>query len=116
MPQPHLLIHAYGVSPPDTLASALRVAQNAAKDLGHDVVIHIVVQGPTVALLTASTSFLDELNDATSSPTIQIVACRNSMTSAGVAEGDLLPGVGSVPSAVGYLARKQWEGWAYVRL
>ena len=45
-----------------------------------------------------------------------IVACRNSLTSAGIADDELQVNVGVVSSAAAYLAEKQWNGWVYAGL
>ena len=110
----HLLIHAYGDTP-DALSTALRVARNSTQDLGPEAGIHIVVQGPLVRQLSAGSPFAQEITETRAAGPIDIAACQNSMTSAGVEAADLAATVAVVPSAVAYLAERQWEGWAYVR-
>jgi intracellular sulfur oxidation DsrE/DsrF family protein len=107
-----LLIHASG-SAPETLTAALRSARHAFA--GETVSIHVVVQGPLVRHLTADSPGAENVS-ASLGPNVQVQACRNSMSSANVTSGDLLPGVSTVPSAVAYLAQKQWDGAAYVAL
>ncbi len=114
MTDKHLLIHAYGETP-DALSTALRVARNSAKELGPHVGIHIIVQGPGVEQLTADSSFAQEIRETAASDSIEVAACSNSMAAVGVDKSDLADSVESVPSAVAYLAERQWEGWAYVR-
>lgn len=114
MADKHLLIHAYGADP-GILSTALRVARNSAKELGSDVGIHIVVQGPAVEQLTAGSGFAEEITELIASHSVEVAACNNSMVSVGVDKSELHNSVGSVPSAVAYIAQKQWEGWAYVR-
>jgi hypothetical protein len=110
-----LLIHASG-SAPETLTAALRSARNAAHAFaGETVSIRVVVQGPLVRHLTANSPGADDITAALG-PNLHVHACENSMHSANVTGGDLLPGVSTVPSAVAYLAQKQWDGAAYVTL
>ncbi|WP_206477454.1 DsrE family protein [Microbacterium sp. KRD172] len=114
MADKHLLIHAYGADP-EVLSTAFRVARNSARELGSGVGIHIVVQGPAVEQLTAGSSYADEIAEVATSRAIEVTACSNSMATIGVDKSELHKSVGSVPSAVAYVAQKQWEGWAYVR-
>jgi intracellular sulfur oxidation DsrE/DsrF family protein len=111
----HLIVHAYGSADSDALATALRVARHSAQGLGEGATIQIVVQGPAVKLLTVGTSYEDELVSALISGRIEVTACENSMRSASVDPAELLPMVGTVPSAVAYIAQRQWDGSAYVR-
>jgi len=46
---------------------------------------------------------------------VRIVACQNSMRAFHLEPADLAPGVGSVPSGVVELIRRQHAGYAYVR-
>lgn len=110
----HLLIHAYG-STSESLSAALRASRNAAKEFGPEVGIHIIVQGPGVEQLTSESGFAQEIRETVASDSIEIAACSNSLGAVGMDKAQLAEPVGSVPSAVAYLAQKQWEGWAYVR-
>lgn len=109
----HVLIHAHGEDAA-SLATALRVARQAALELEAGTRFHVVVQGPLVRHLVPGSDLAEEV-DSTVSGTVRVVACRNSMERAGVGERDLLPMVGTVPSAGAYLAARQWDGWAYLR-
>lgn len=113
LPMRHVLIHANGEEAA-SLATALRVARQAAHELDPGTRFHVVVQGALVRRLTVGSEFASDL-DATASDSVSVEACRNSMDRAGVGEADLLPGVGTVPSAGAYLVQGQWEGWAYLR-
>jgi intracellular sulfur oxidation DsrE/DsrF family protein len=110
-----LIVHAYGAADPDTLTTALRVARHSAQGLGKDVEIQIVVQGSAVRLLTKDTTYGEELATTAASGPIKVIACENSMKSASVDPGEMLPLIGSVPSAVTYIAQQQWDGAAYAR-
>ncbi len=111
---PGLLVHAHGE---DTtgLATAFRVARHSAEALPAGTRIQIVVQGPAVRGVVTDSAEQDDLALTLSTPEVDVVACRNSMSRVGVSETDLTAGVGSVPSAAAHLAAMQWQGWAYLR-
>ena len=110
-----LLIHSVGPSGQDAFAAVLRSAANARAALGDATAIEVVVQGPGVLLLAAGSLAKDAIDDARLRD-VHLLACGNSMRSAGLEEADLAPGVGSVPAAIAHLARRQWDGWSYARL
>lgn len=109
----HVLIHANG-NDPASLATALRVARNASKELDPGTHFHVIVQGPLVQQLTRDSGLAADVNDTVTS-TITVTACHNSMDRAGVSESDLLEVVATIPSAGAYLTARQWDGWAYLR-
>ncbi|MCX6500145.1 MAG: DsrE family protein [Arthrobacter sp.] len=47
---------------------------------------------------------------------VSVLACGNSLRSAGLEEKDLSPGIGVVPAAIAHIAQRQWNGRAYARL
>ncbi|MDZ4351658.1 MAG: DsrE family protein [Arthrobacter sp.] len=112
---PGLLIHSSGPLEQDALAGILRSAANARAALGKGARIEVVVQGPGVKLLATNTPATEVITDA-GQLGVGILACGNSMRSAGMEDKDLAPGVGTVPAAIAHLARRQWDGWAYARL
>lgn len=75
----------------------------------------MVVQGPGVRMLTAKSSATEAVDHARELG-VRILACENSMRSAGLEEKDLAAGVETVPAAIAHLAQRQWGGWAYARL
>lgn len=114
-PAAGLVVHGTGPNPEVWLPAAMRTALNAAADLGEGAQVELVVQGPAVALLAEASGPAGQLGDLVAAG-VGVLACGNSLRSAGLAAGDLAPGVGVVPAAVGHLARRQWSGWAYVRI
>lgn len=110
-----LLIHVFDETPA-SLPAALRVAGNAATDLGDDASVQIVVQGGAVRGLVRDGATADEVRDVMAVATVSVVACRNSMQRTGVEPDVLLDGVHVVPAAVSHLAQAQWSGAAYVRI
>lgn len=111
---PGLLIHAAGPLEPNTLAGVLRSSANARAALKPGAAIEVVVQGPGVRLLTAD-SPVGEAIIHTRQLDVEVLACANSMRSAGLEAENLAIGISIVPAAVAHLAERQWQGWAYVR-
>ncbi|WP_427017399.1 DsrE family protein [Pseudarthrobacter sp. P1] len=111
---PGLLIHAAGPLEPDTLAGIPRSTANARAALKPGAAIEVVVQGPGVRLL-ASDSPASEAITHVRQLDVEILACANSLRSAGLEAEDLTTGIDTVPAAVAHLAERQWQGWAYVR-
>ncbi|UIJ33747.1 DsrE family protein [Allobranchiibius sp. GilTou73] len=98
-----------------TLAAGLLSATNMRRELGQETVIEIVVQGAAVRHLC---------NDSDLSSTIKktllhgctVAACGNSLRAQNLDPQLLIDGINVVPSAVAYVAQRQWRGAAYVRL
>lgn len=110
-----LLIHAVGPLEEDALSDILRSATNARAALGPEAGIEMVIQGPGVRLLAAGSPAISALEDARQLG-VRVLACGNSLRSAGLEEADVAAGVGTVPAAIAHLAQRQWDGWAYARL
>jgi len=88
---------------------------NALEGLGADAAdIELVVYGPGIAMLKKDSPVADKLA-AAQQKGVHIVACQNSMRGYHLEQSDLAPGVGSVPSGVVELIRRQHAGYAYVR-
>ncbi|WP_431230697.1 DsrE family protein [Paenarthrobacter nicotinovorans] len=110
-----LLIHSAGPLEQDSLAGILRSASNARAALGPGAGIEVVVQGPGVKLLAMDSADIEAVNNARQLD-VSIIACGNSMRSAGLEDKDLAPGIGMIAAAIAHLAQRQWDGWAYARL
>ena len=110
-----LVAHSAGPLPDGALAGVLRSSQNAVAALGPKVPVEAVIQGPGVALLAQGSGSGEAIAGAVAGG-VRVLACGNSLRSAGVPADGLLPGVETVPAAIAHLAERQWEGWAYVRL
>ena len=76
--------------------------------------IELVVYGPGIAMLKKDSPVADKIAAALKSG-VRIAACQNSMRGAHLEAADLAPGVGTVPSGVVELIRRQHAGYAYVR-
>ena len=110
-----LVAHSAGPLPDGALAGVLRSSQNAVAALGPKVPVEAVIQGPGVARLAQGSGTGDAISGAVASG-VRVLACGNSLRSAGLSVEDLLPGIEIVPAAIAHLAERQWDGWAYVRL
>lgn len=110
-----LLVHGTGPLQSGMLEGVLRSSRNAVEALGPESRVEAVIQGPGVAMLAAGSDSGAAIAEAASAG-ISILACGNSLRSAGIDATDLVPGVSVVPAAIAHLARRQWDGWAYVRL
>ncbi|MEC5193367.1 MULTISPECIES: DsrE family protein [unclassified Arthrobacter] len=110
-----LVAHAAGPLPDGALAGVLRSGQNAVAALAPGVFVEVVIQGPGVSRLAQGSESEGDVSIAVASG-IRVLACGNSLRSAGVPAEGLLPGVEVVPAAIAHLAERQWNGWAYIRL
>lgn len=54
--------------------------------------------------------------DTCSEQGVTVLACENSLARFGLEPHQLYEGVGTVPAAAAHLARRQFAGWAYVRV
>ena len=97
------------------MLGVLRSATNARTALPPGTAIEIIIQGPGVTMLSNSSPVTEALKQA-QGLNIGILACGNSMRSAGLQAEDLTGGVDTVPAAIAHLTERQWGGWAYVRL
>lgn len=88
---------------------------NAIEGIGADAAdIELVVYGPGIAMLKKDSPVAERIA-AAQKKGVRIVACQNSMHGYHLEQADLAPGVGSVPSGVVELIRRQHAGFAYVR-
>lgn len=95
-------------------SAILRNVLNLTADLGATVPVEVVAHGPGVQLLTGESGLDAEVAQVIAAG-VRLVACCNTLRAQELTAEDLLPGVGTVPSGVGHLARRQLEGWAYLR-
>ncbi len=97
--------------------TALRNAQNLLADSTVDnEVVRFVANSRGIFVYVDGESQHADLVRSLSESGVEFVACENSMAGLGVSGSDLLPGVGTVPSAVGDLAKRQAEGYGYIRV
>lgn len=108
------VLHAQGAGQ-DVVRAAMRAARNMRNELP-SAVLEVVVQGPAVGALVTGARLADEVVGDIAELAIAIQVCRNSLAGLGLTPDDVPGGIGVVPAAVAHCARRQWEGWAYVRV
>lgn len=100
---------------PKKWALALNNAKNVQEDLGKDNAnIEIVAYGPGIGMLKFESEVGARVKDAVESG-VKVVACENTMRVQKISRDDMLPEVGYVKAGVVELAKKQAEGYAYIR-
>jgi hypothetical protein len=108
-------IFAVSDADPQKWALTLGNIANAIEGLGADAAeIELVVYGPGIAMLKKDSPVADKIAAALKSG-VRIAACQHSMHGFHLEAADLAPGVGTVPSGVVELIRRQHAGYAYVR-
>lgn len=76
--------------------------------------LEIVAYGPGVNMLKFESTVGSRVKDAIASG-VKIVACENTMHAMKLTKDDMLPEIGYVPGGVIEIAKKQMEGYAYIR-
>jgi intracellular sulfur oxidation DsrE/DsrF family protein len=76
--------------------------------------IEIVFNGPAISVVSTESRLAGDLS-ALRARGVGLLACRNSMVSAGLSSEGLMDGVSVIPSGIAHLVRRQHDGWAYVR-
>ncbi|MBO1766710.1 DsrE family protein [Allobranchiibius sp. GilTou38] len=117
MPTPHDQDPSVVIHLPDqsTLAAGLLSATNIRRELGQETVIEIAVQGAAVRQLCGDSDLNSAIKKALQDGCV-IAACGNSLRAQAIDPQLLIDGINVVPSAVAYVAQRQWRGAAYVRL
>lgn len=94
---------------------ALNNARNLQADLGAaNVDVELVAYGPGIGMLKADSVVASRIDEALGAG-VKVVACENTMRGQNLTKDDMLPKVGYVPAGVTELARRQQQGWAYIR-
>ena len=113
--KPHRVVIQVSDADPAKWALALNNASNIQQDLGADqVTIEIVAYGPGIGLLKLESVLGARISEAIAAG-VSVQACENTMRNQKMVQGDMLPGIGYVPSGVVQLMKRQKEGWAYIR-
>lgn len=94
---------------------AIANVSNLIKDVGEDQVrAALLANGVAVEVLRPGNELVVPLGQLAEQG-VEVLACRNSLRSLGIAEGELPGFVQVVPAGITELVRRQQEGWAYVR-
>lgn len=90
--------------------------QNLIDDLSADSVeVALVANGEGVKALLKSPNVHKRQVRKLADQGVEFLACRNSLRFLGLDKGDLLDFVEVIPAGVSALAKRQAEGWAYIR-
>lgn len=110
-----LLIHV-SENEPARWNMALGNARNAQDEMGgpDKIDIEIVSNGPSVLMLKGDSPIAARIAEATKSG-VRVAVCENSMKAFKLAKSDMLPALNYVPAGIIELAKRQQDGWAYVR-
>jgi intracellular sulfur oxidation DsrE/DsrF family protein len=98
-----------------TQGAGLKNVANILKE-APDTQIEVVCHGAGIGLVEKARSDHAEAVEALIRKGVRFVACENTMRQKSIKKGDLLSGVGTVPSGVVEVVRKQRnEGYAYFK-
>ena len=106
------MVHVAEASP-ERHQTILRNVTNLIADLGH-VPVEVVAHGPGVELLTGESGHAAAVLQIIDLG-VRVLACGNTLNARDLTVDDLLDDLSAIPSGVGHLARRQLEGWAYLR-
>ncbi len=87
----------------------------AAGDRGLHAEVEVVCHGDGIRLVEKAKTELAGEVAALANQGVRFVACENTMRQRMIEPGDLLPGVGTVPSGAFEVVRKQQDGFAYFK-
>ncbi len=93
---------------------ALNNIRNLQRSLGPEADLEVVAFGPSVAFLKAGSPIAARVQEVVDAGG-HFAVCKNTMAGMKLAESDMLPTVGFVPSGVVEVLRKQQQGYAYIR-
>ncbi|WP_032121500.1 DsrE family protein [Clostridium amazonitimonense] len=97
---------------PLVMSNALNLKKNIE---GEEVNIEIVVNALAVkSFISEDNKYYERLKDL-KSKNIRILLCKNSLKTYGIKEEELLEEIEVISSAVEYMVRKQYEGYAYLK-
>lgn len=89
--------------------------RNAQADLGADnVLIELVAYAGGIGMLKLDAETAQRVSEAARAGVL-VSACENSMRGHNLTRAQLNPQIGTVPSGVGHLIKRQNEGYAYIR-
>ncbi|MCL8025814.1 DsrE family protein [Nocardioides bruguierae] len=108
------VVHAWGPDA-DVLAVARRTVGNVLAALP-GARLEVVVQGAAVLPALTDDATLTALVAACADPRVSVVLCANSLAGQGLEVAEVPAPLGVVGSALAHCARRQWAGWAYLRL
>ncbi len=88
---------------------------NIQADLGKgNVAIAVVAIGPGLDMLMADSVAANGVQDALTDG-VEFIACENTMKARKIKKDDLIEGIGYARAGYVEIARRQQQGWAYLR-
>ena len=76
--------------------------------------LEVVVFGPGIGMLKADSPIAARVAETLKNG-VKVVACENTMKNMKLVYADMLPNIGYVPAGVVELARKQQQGFSYIK-
>lgn len=98
---------------PDRHRAVLQNVRNLMRALT-GVPVELVTHGPGVDLALGVSAERNALTELMAEG-LTVQACRNTLDARGLDAAELTVGVDVVDSGVAHLARRQFDGWAYLR-
>jgi intracellular sulfur oxidation DsrE/DsrF family protein len=109
-----VVVHV-SVPEPGVQGAGLKNVTNILKE-APDAQVEVVCHGAGIGLVEKARSDHAEAVEALIKKGVKFVACENTMRQKSIKSGDLLPGVGTVPSgAVEVVRKQQKDGFAYFK-
>lgn len=94
---------------------ALNNVRNVQTELPDDAPeIEVVAYGPGIGMLKGDSPIASRVADALKNG-VKVVACENTMKNMKLGYADMLPNIGYVVAGVVEIARKQQQGFAYIK-
>lgn len=94
---------------------ALNTVRNVQTEFPDDPTeLEIVAFGPGIGMLKGDSPISARVAEALKNG-VKVVACENTMKSMKLAYADMLPTIGYVPAGVVEIARRQQQGFAYIK-
>ena len=94
---------------------ALNNVRNVQTELPDDAPeIEVVAYGPGIGMLKGDSPIAARVADALKNG-VKVVACENTMKNMKLGYADMLPNIGYVVAGVVEIARKQQQGFAYIK-
>ena len=94
---------------------ALNNVRNVQTELPDDAPeIEVVAYGPGIGMLKSDSPIAARVAETLKNG-VKVVACENTMRNMKLVYADMLPNIGYVPAGVVEIARKQQQGFAYIK-
>lgn len=89
--------------------------ENLLKDIKEDMEVELVIHSKGVYPFKRNKNIHKDKIDMLIGKGVNISVCQNTLESLNLKKEDFVPGIDLVSSGVGEIARKQQEGWLYIK-